>query len=89
MPKFIDAIFAKTSPKRAFSMTKNERFSLVFMKTRSINSGKGIDTEKSIPLAYVAWRAGTTNRVVVPDRQAGNRFRVSLKGLQIPSQICF
>jgi hypothetical protein len=39
----------------------------------------GIDSEKSIPLDYVAWRAGTTNRVVVPARQAGNRFRGSLK----------
>ncbi len=36
-----------------------------------------------MPLAYVAWRAGTTYRVVVPVRQAGNRFLGSLKGLQI------
>jgi hypothetical protein len=34
------------------------------------------------PTAYVAWLAGTTNRVV-PARQAGNRFLGSLKGLQI------
>ncbi len=39
--------------------------------------------QKSIQLAYVAWRAGTTNRVVVPARQAKNRFLGSLKGLQI------
>ncbi len=32
-------------------------------------------------LAYVAWRAGTTYRVVVPVRQAGNEFLGSLKGL--------
>ncbi len=31
----------------------------------------GIDTEETIPPAYVAWQAGTTNRVVVPARQAG------------------
>jgi hypothetical protein len=43
----------------------------------------GIDSEDSIPTAYVAWRAGTTNRVVVPARQAGNRYLGSLKGLQI------
>ncbi len=43
----------------------------------------GIDSEDSIPPAYVAWRAGTTYRVVVPARQAGNRFLGSLKGLQI------
>jgi len=42
----------------------------------------------SIPLnrlrpAYVACMARTTNRVVVPTRQAGNRFLGPLKGLQI------
>ncbi len=42
---------------------------------------------RSIPLAYVvslvcSLRAGTSNRVVVPARQAGNRFLGSL-GLQI------
>ncbi len=42
----------------------------------------GIDFKESIPPAYVAWRAGTSNRVV-PARQAGNRFLGSLKGLQI------
>jgi hypothetical protein len=36
-----------------------------------------------MPLAYVAWRAGTTYRVVVPVRQAGNRILSSLKVLQI------
>jgi hypothetical protein len=40
-------------------------------------------TQESIPPAYVAWRAGTANRVVVPAPQAGNRFLRSLKGLQI------
>jgi hypothetical protein len=34
-------------------------------------------------LAYVAWRASTSTRVVVPARQAENRFLGSLKGLQI------
>jgi hypothetical protein len=28
-----------------------------------------IDSEESIQLAYVAWRTGTTNRVVVPARR--------------------
>jgi hypothetical protein len=31
---------------------------------------------------YVAWRAGTSNRVF-PTRQAGNRFLCFLKGLKI------
>jgi hypothetical protein len=34
----------------------------------------GIVSEESIPSACVAWRAGTTNRVFVPARQAGNRL---------------
>jgi hypothetical protein len=46
----------------------------------------GIDSEGSIPSAYVAWRAGTTNRVVLPARQSGNQFLGSLKGLQIRAQ---
>ncbi len=43
----------------------------------------GIDSDKPNPPAYVAWRAGTTNMVVVQARYAGNRFLGSLKGLQI------
>jgi hypothetical protein len=39
--------------------------------------------QESIPPAYVAWRAGTKNRVVVPARQAGNRFLGSFKGFKI------
>ncbi len=46
-----------------------------------------IDSEESSQLSYVAWRTGTTNRVVVPVRQAGNRFLGSLKGLQIRALI--
>ncbi len=41
MPEIIDPVFAKTSPKRSFSMTKNERFGLVFTNIGSINSGTG------------------------------------------------
>jgi len=41
-----------------------------------------IDFMKSIP------RASTSNRLVVPARQAGNRFLGSLKGLQIRAQSC-
>ncbi len=43
----------------------------------------GIDSEDSIPPAYVVWRAGTTNSVIVPARQAENRFLGSIKGLQM------
>ncbi len=43
----------------------------------------GIDSKESITPAYVAWRAGTSNRVVIPARHAGNRFLGALKGLQI------
>jgi hypothetical protein len=39
-----------------------------------------IDSKESIPPAYAAWQAGTSkNRVVVPARQAWNRFLGSLK----------
>jgi hypothetical protein len=43
----------------------------------------GIDSDGPIPPAYAHWRAGTTIRVVVQARHAGNRFLGSLKGLQI------
>jgi hypothetical protein len=47
----------------------------------------GIDSnQESIPPAYVAWRACTSNMVVAPTRQAGNRILGSLKGLQIRAQ---
>jgi hypothetical protein len=38
---------------------------------------------ESIPPAYAAWRAGTSNRVVVPARKVRNRFLGFLKRLQI------
>jgi hypothetical protein len=42
VPEIIDPVFAKTSLKRSFCMTENERFWLVFFaKTGSINSGTG------------------------------------------------
>jgi hypothetical protein len=37
--QFTDPVFEKTSPKRSFSMSENERFGLVFAKTGYINSG--------------------------------------------------
>ncbi len=42
--------------------------------------------ELRILSASVAWRANTSNRFVVPVRQAGNRYLDSLKGLQIRAQ---
>ncbi len=41
VPEIIDIVFAKTSPKRSFSMTEYERFGLVFMKTRVYKFGTG------------------------------------------------
>ncbi len=38
----------------------------------------GIDFKESIPPAYETWRASTSNEVVVPAPQAGNRFLGSL-----------
>jgi hypothetical protein len=37
--------------------------------------------QESIPPACVTWRTSTTNRVVVPAREAGNRFLGSLKAV--------
>ncbi len=34
----------------------------------------GIDSEELGPPAHVDWRASTTNRVIIPAGQAGNRF---------------
>ncbi len=45
-----------------------------------------IDSKESTPPACVARKAGMSNRVVVPARQAGNRFLGSVKGLQIRAQ---
>jgi hypothetical protein len=41
------------------------------------------NSKELISPAYVAWWARTSNKVVVPVRQARNRFLGSLKGLQI------
>ncbi len=46
---------------------------------------QSIPRKESIAPAYAAWRAGTTDRVVVPACPAGNRFLGSWKGLQIPA----
>jgi hypothetical protein len=47
VPEIIDPVFAKTSPKRLFSITEYERFGLVFTKTRVYNSGKGDVSKKA------------------------------------------
>jgi hypothetical protein len=52
-----------------------------------LSRSSGIDSKESIPPAYVAWRAGTSNEVDVPAHEAGNRFLGSLKGLQIRALI--
>ncbi len=54
VPEIIDPVFTKTSPKRSFCMTENERCGLVFVKTGSINSGTvlyGIISERRSVLA--------------------------------------
>jgi hypothetical protein len=56
VPEFIYPVFAKTSPKRSFLMSKNERFGLVFAKIRSINSGARFD-DPSILRHNGIWRA--------------------------------
>ncbi len=36
----------------------------------NVKRAQRIDYKESIPPAYVAWRVGTTNRVIIPARQA-------------------
>ncbi len=51
VPEFIDPIFAKTSPKRSFSASENQRFGLFFAKTGFINSNTaGIDSQPDGPV---------------------------------------
>ncbi len=45
-----------------------------------------IDSKESISPNNVAWRTGTSIRVVVQARQAGNRILGSLKGLRISAR---
>jgi hypothetical protein len=64
---------------RMFVKTGQKLFVRVYENPRGVRICKrlwspGIDSEESISPAYVAWRASTTNRVIVPARQAGNRF---------------
>jgi hypothetical protein len=47
----------------------------IFERLRS----QEIDSEESIPPTYVAWRAGTTNRIGVPARQAWESIPGQLK----------
>ncbi len=54
VPEFIDPAFAKTSPKRSFSLTENERFRLVFVKTGSINSGTAVACVPSVAGSHAA-----------------------------------
>ncbi len=42
VPEFVDPVFAKTSPKRSFSLIEYERLGLVFTKTGSTNSGTAV-----------------------------------------------
>jgi hypothetical protein len=42
VPEIIVTVFAKTSPKRSFSMTEYEPFGLVFTKTRVYKFGHRI-----------------------------------------------
>jgi hypothetical protein len=53
VPGFIDPVFAKTSPKRSFSIPENERSGLVYAKTGPINSVTGRRLEYPIEVKHV------------------------------------
>jgi hypothetical protein len=65
--------------KCAEEKTQSRSCDRIYKRLRS----PGIDSKEPIPPAYVVWRAGASDRVVVPARKAGNRFLGSLKGLQM------
>jgi hypothetical protein len=48
VPEIIDPVFAKTSPKRSFSMTESEHFGLVFTKARVYKFGHWGDCVLSV-----------------------------------------
>ncbi len=58
MPEIIDPVFTKTSQNARFLLSENERFELVFVKTGSINSGTGIDSQPGGPVRYPICRTG-------------------------------
>jgi hypothetical protein len=64
-------------------LTECKRKQVMYLRNHICLKSPRIDSEKSIPPTYVAWKAGTTHRAVVPARQAGNRFLGSLKCLKI------
>jgi hypothetical protein len=62
VPEFIDPVFTKTSPKRSFSVTQNERFGLVFAKTGFIISG----TEGPISRQNITGKITKVELVILP-----------------------
>ncbi len=65
MPEFIDPVLAKTSPKSSFSMSENERFGLVFAKTRSIHSGTDLFQNKLLSMSLSkVWNENERFRLV-------------------------
>ncbi len=64
VPEFTDSVFAKTSPKRSFSMIENDRFGLVFAKAGSINSDNEFNTgwHPQIRFRYISKDAGIKPR---------------------------
>ncbi len=64
--------------------------SIIFESHRSLKNTRARICKRlrspGIYIAYVAWRAGTSNRVVASTYQAGKRFLGSIKGIQIRSQ---
>ncbi len=54
MPKIIDPVFAKTSPKRSFSVTEYERVGLVFTKTRVYKFGHWKDRQSLLKQLFQA-----------------------------------
>ncbi len=62
MPEIIDPVFAKTSQNARFLLSENERFGLVFVKTRVYKFGhRSVCSHK--PLHYVSMNVYSSAQV--------------------------
>jgi hypothetical protein len=76
VPEFIDPVFAKTSPKRSFSVIENERFGLVFAKTGSIISGTGQAVRSVMEGVCMEWTVHhNTNLILLESLSSSQPFR--------------
>jgi hypothetical protein len=88
VPEIIDTVFAKTSPKRSFSMTEYERFGLVFTKTRVYKFGHWLDLIKKDRIKEATLRFGrrkqmsSSNSLSIHGLKKKHQFQDSNRDIQ-------